>query len=114
MPESIRFQSSDHPLANRGVDSSQTRRPSLPPVEDSNDLKPVATQPVGDHVRCARYDQFSRTGNPTRTGQIGQLGEPLESFGHGERMSRTTIAGLHAGAENQAAGIEKCRFTSAS
>lgn len=67
-------------MSKPGVDLSQTLRPFVPPMEDGNDLKPVATQPVWDHVRCARYDQFPRTGDPTRTAHIGQFGEPLDSF----------------------------------
>ena len=60
-------------MSKPGVDSSQTLRPFLPPMEDGDDLKPVATQSVWDHVRCARYDQFPGTGDPTRPAQAGQL-----------------------------------------
>src|SRR5262249_3798878 len=77
-------------MSKPGVDFSQTLPPFLAPMEDSNDLKPVATQPVWDRLRCARYDEFPRTGDPTRTAQIGQLGEPLDSF----EQCANSISGL--------------------
>lgn len=36
---------------------------ALPPVEDGNDLEPVAAQPVGDDVRGAWHDHFARAGH---------------------------------------------------
>jgi hypothetical protein len=47
------------PIARRGktgrlgVDSPQTLRSFLPSVKDGNDLEPVATHSIWDHVRCA-------------------------------------------------------------
>ena len=60
--------------------ASQLLRPFLPRVENGDDLEAVASQPVGDDVRCSGDDQFSRAGDAARTAKIGQLSEALDSF----------------------------------
>lgn len=47
-------------------------------MEHCEDFETVASQSVGNHVGCARHDQFRRTGDSTRTAQVRQLGETLD------------------------------------
>lgn len=56
-------------------DSSAPRRPLLATVEDGDDLEAAASEPVGNHVRCAWHNQFTCASDSTRPAQIRQLGE---------------------------------------
>ena len=48
------------------------------PWKDRDDLETVASEPVGNHVRRARHDKFSRTGDTAKSAQIRQFGEALD------------------------------------
>ena len=50
-------------------------------MEDSDDLEAVASQPIGNDVRCAWRDQFSGAGDAARTTEIGQFSEALAAGG---------------------------------
>ena len=62
-------------------------RPFLPAVEDCNDFEAVASQSVGNRIRCARHDQFPRPGGSTRTAQIRSLSETLDRIQQGRSHS---------------------------
>jgi hypothetical protein len=76
--------------AARASTGSQTPWPFLATVEDGDDLETVASQPVGNHVRYARHNQFPRTGDSTRTAQIRQFSETLDSL---EQYAGDSIGG---------------------
>lgn len=69
----------------------QTLGPFLPTVKDGDDFQTVTSEPVGDHVWCAWDDEFSRTGNSTRTAQIRKFGETLDRV---EECAGDSIGGL--------------------
>ena len=73
------------------VTSSQLLRPFLPAVENGENLETVASQPVGDDVRCSGDDQFSSGGDPARTAKIGQLSEALDSL---KQCARDSVGGV--------------------
>lgn len=83
--------SASHHLRTAGSIPSQTFWPFLPAVENCDDFETIASQPVGNHVRCARDDQLPRTGNSTRTAQVRQLGETFDSI---EQCAGDSISGL--------------------
>jgi hypothetical protein len=60
-------------------------------VEDSDDLKAIASHSVGDHVPRARYHKFPRAGNAPRTTEIGQFSEALDSL---KQCAGDSIGGL--------------------
>ncbi len=49
-------------------------------MEDRDDLQTVPAQSVGNHVRCARQDQLSRTGYATGATQVRQVRETLDGL----------------------------------
>ena len=72
-------------------ESSKLPWPFLSGVEDSDDLKAVASQPVRDDVPCAWHDQFSGAGDASRTTEIGQLGEAFDGL---EQITSDSIGSL--------------------
>jgi hypothetical protein len=48
-------------------------------VENGDDLETIASHSVGNYVGCARHDQFPRASNSTRTAQIREFSEALDS-----------------------------------
>ncbi len=75
----------------RAFIASQTLRPFLPTVEYGDDLETVTSHSVGNHVRCARHDQFPRPSDSTGTAQIRQLSETLDSI---EQCASDSIGGI--------------------
>jgi hypothetical protein len=55
------------------------------------DLETIASHSVGDHVLCARHDEFPRAGDAARTTEIGQFSEALDSL---KRCAGDSIGGL--------------------
>jgi hypothetical protein len=70
---------------------SKTLRPFLPTVENGDNLETIASHSVGDHVLCARHDEFPRAGNATRTTEIGQFSEAFDSL---EQCASDSICSL--------------------
>jgi hypothetical protein len=73
------------------IDGSEMLRPFLPTVEDGDDLKTIASHSVGNHVRCARHDEFPRPGDAARTTEIGQFSEALDGL---EQCASDSIGSL--------------------
>ena len=75
----------------RRPSSSPLLRPFLPRVENGDDLEAIASQPVGDDVRCSGDNQFSGAGDAARTAKIGQFSEALDSL---EQCPCDSVAGV--------------------
>jgi hypothetical protein len=73
-------------------------------MEDSDDLEAVASQPVGDDVRCPWHDQFSCASDAARTTAIGQFSEALDSF---EQSASDSSGGLRVVARDIRAEVSQ-------